>query len=80
LYIAESSGRLLGVSIAARQAAALAAEMSAHLCMLGRWEELADCTSISAEHQRAVEQIVAGCRPARSRKPIWPLGGWPARS
>jgi pyruvate/2-oxoglutarate dehydrogenase complex dihydrolipoamide dehydrogenase (E3) component len=65
MLLAQSSCRLLGLTIVGRHAAALAADMAAQLSSGRRLADLADCTAISAGHQRVVEQIVAACRGAR---------------
>lgn len=59
------SGRLLGLTIVARQAALLAAEISARLSGGRRLNRLAEGPALSAEHEHALRQIIAACRAAR---------------
>ncbi|HEY5312074.1 MAG TPA: hypothetical protein VIK18_06125, partial [Pirellulales bacterium] len=64
-YLAPKSGRLLGLTIAARRAALLAAEIAARLSGNRRVDSLADCQALSAGHEQSLRQIIAACRAAR---------------
>jgi pyruvate/2-oxoglutarate dehydrogenase complex dihydrolipoamide dehydrogenase (E3) component len=63
--LAPKSGRLLGLTIVAKQAALLAAEISARLSGGRRLNRLAEGPALSAEHEHALRQIIAACRAAR---------------